>query len=218
VCNITFIFMSKTRISNPRTKTGDIGRSNLISGYRIRKSSSICSLQNELQFLRNCIYLFRLKLKQEQMLEQGLLAEYYPIFDQTTSSVINAISASAYFKFDNEKFAVSQVFLHQLEQAIDSLTEQHTDCPEFFIPNQELTILGDNATTQTRKAENHFWIAVEEVYSQHDRQDLDSRDNLVITSTAQFLNMFSDFLFLYNRLVHFSFGFDSQYWENKECN
>lgn len=238
--------MTKKRISNPRTGTGDSGRSWLVSGYRIRKSSSICTLQNELQDLRDKLQLFTLALTRHHQLpawkktlirlmqairipnkliefvkedqfdvENELLGELM-LIDKIVNEVINNISASAYFKFENQKYEINRAFLLLMTSQIKELSETFISCDEFFVPDEVVTLTGSMVTTQVRRVENIFWIAVEDVYEQHDKHDFDPRDNEVITSTAQFVNAFSDFMFMLTVLIHDTLGYERQYWQNKE--
>ena len=222
----------QNRLSTIRTGKGDLGISEVVSGYKIRKDSYICSLQNELQFLRNNIYEYKLSLEDEIFIHSNKIDPYKEIFNQNNEFnyikkqfeildviclyVINTISASAYYKFEKNKFMVYPSFIEKINKELENLKQEHIECPEFFIPSLKISLLGDNVTTEIRKVETHFWSAVFEIYNQYDKQMFKHEDNEIVNNIAKFLNMLSDYMFLYNRYVHFTFSDETYYWKNEK--
>jgi cob(I)alamin adenosyltransferase len=209
----------QNRISNPRTGKGDLGKSNLISGYKIRKSSSICKLQNTIQFTRNHIKLYVNEIVEDSFSlsheDYNKIFYHLQFIDKIVNKTMNNISALAYFKFEEkEKFMIDDEFLTLLQEEIKNLCDEKLECPEFFIPQSNIALMGDNATTWVRETEHQFWIVVEEIYSQHDKQFDNYENNKVIVSTGTFLNALSDYIFIFNRFVNYAFGFENNYWEN----
>lgn len=213
--------MNKNRISNPRTGKGDLGKSNLISGYKIRKSSSICKLQNTIQLTRNHIKLYLNQIIKEDTTNICLkdvhkLNFHTQLIKKIVNEIMNNISALAYFKFEQkEKFMIDYDFLELLQDEINNLCDEKLECPEFFIPQSDIALMGDNATTWVRETEHQFWIVVEEIYSQHDRQFDNYENNKAVVSVAKFLNALSDYIFIFNRFVNYTYGYQNNYWKRK---
>lgn len=206
------------RISNPRTGKGDLGKSNLISGCKIRKSSSICKLQNTIQFTRNNLKLFLNKVSTEKLVfdsDTHKIGFHTLLIEKVVNKIMNDISALAYFKFENTKYSIDKEFINLLEEEINNLWNEKLECPEFFIPYSDVSLMGDNAVTWIRETEHQFWIVVEEIYSQHDKQFENYENNESILDVAKFLNIFSDYVFTFNRFVNFACGYTNNYWENK---
>jgi len=212
--------MKTNRIHQTHTGKGNKGTSNVISGLKIRKSSSICALQNELEFLRNAIARIFCHLKGEEYLAKiereekplDLPEDTYRLLQDIIGTYINRVSAGAYFQFQNEDFKCDEQLLSRIQASLKRLKEETGECPDFLISEDEFILDCDNARIQARKAEQHFWSAVDEIYDQHDKQDENKLDNSVITSTAEFLNLLSDFLFEITRYLGSQIEKEERYW------
>lgn len=190
--------------NNPRTGKGDLGTSNLISGYRIRKSSDICTLQNHISELRNNIANILASGDELPIIhnDQNLLMT---IRDQ----ICNNLSASVYYKFDNKTFAIHSDFSAVINQRIQLLSDIVPDAPEFVVFNLSPSLLVEQACTSARSVENYFWKVVDIMYG-----DFVSDYNETVKGWAEFLNMLSDYIFCINRYMLWHTQQVESYWDN----
>ena len=199
--------MTQNRITNsPRTGKGDMGVSNLISGLRVRKSSEICSLQNELARLRTGVAKILATEKKYQYL---FPAEDICFLTCIRDTVCNTISASVYFKFEDERYTVNDGTLIELETRIDFLSSSVTDAPEFVVFTELHSLQIEEVTTTARKVENYFWKVVDILNG-----DFTTEYEDIVQNTAKFLNAFSDYLFCLNRWDLMRRSKAEAFWKN----
>jgi len=189
------------RITKARTKTGDSGFSNLISGLKMKKSSDICCLQNTIQLFANELKTFVFY----STASDKLLPVHVEFLKYLYESFSNSFSAAVYFNFGNIDYSVSEERLTQLEDLIETLDVPATE--EFMIIDKVLLQL-EKVMIYVRQIEHLFWKALEEnnYYFIGDTSRI-----TIIQNFAKFLNALSDYFFLMIR----DLSEDILYW-NKE--
>lgn len=193
--------------ASPQTGQGDLGMSQLVADRRLRKSSPICSFQNHLEWLKNDLshYLCQYGLSNEKDVF---------IFQTLTRSIIGNIGSSVYFKLQNQDFAISQAFFTQIESRIEYLAQEMPKARDFIIYESPQLIKLDDSRIKVREVEHLFWVVIESIYFDDDLP-ANYQSNPVVTSTASFLNAFSDYLWLLTRYEGKQLGLKETYWEHQ---
>jgi len=206
---------------NPRTGTGDLLHSSLITGYKLPKWNPICGFQNTLVLFRNYLALnkwlmryHRLPFLNKYLKVKGVTREDLEFFDYLINEFCNNLAASTFFKYDNAYYTIPPDKLEYLERRLDEFTKAVPNASEFIIPVNPFTICADFMPTYARQVETEFAIVVHDIYAQHDRQTLDYADNPVIQSTGAFLNALSDYLWMFIRYYAFQNKDKETYWRH----
>lgn len=188
------------RITNVRTGTGDKGYSNLSSGLKMRKSNVICSLQNNLQLLNNSLRCF---IHNSEKFNQ-LISHDQDFLTSLSNSLINSISASVYFNFEDHEIPNNK--LQYLERRIENLSYSVGQTQEFIIVEKDLLVL-EQVLIYTRQVEHLFWSVVD----QNNYYSLSKGDKkeVIIQNLSSFLNALSDYFFLLIR----SLSSEISYWD-----
>lgn len=223
--------------ANISTGRGDSGESELISGYRISKSSVVASLQNYLQDLsiEICLWLTEYRDSLSELADTNQENNSLPDIvnklttlrlgldqlDYFVDSISNNISSSIYFRL--EKFGVEDSDIDNLIHAYSEITKQLEDYNEFFKfkGNKRLLRL-ERISVKVRQTEVEYTRLkkkLDETYSRKFK-DVDSlSDHHPILNdednTATYLNRYSDFVLNFARLIAALEEQKPSYWKKE---
>ena len=210
--------------SNCHTGKGDLGTSNLISGWTIRKSSHICRLQNEIEVLRNLFSEYLLNYgRQERFPIWGWIKRV--ILRQKPASKLDYndyellwyyklhlhnLSALVYFRFNEVKYVSSTDHLETLNNRLKDIAEDILPAQDFIIPETRRSLALDRIRVQVRKVEHLMWVVIDTLYGEfHDDY------NESICRTAREFNLLSNYLYNLNRYEGLKEDQPELYWESR---
>lgn len=209
--------------SNCHTGKGDLGTSNLISGWTIRKSSHICRLQNEIEVLRNLFseYLLNYTHRErfpilgcfKRMIHRQKSISRLDFDDvallQHYQLNLHNFSALVYFRFNELRYVSSIGHIDQLEARLDFIAQRITPAKDFIIPDSKRSLALDRIRVQVRKVEHLMWVVIDTLYGEF----LDDY-NVSICRTARELNLLSNYLYNLNRYEGLKEGGREVYWQS----
>jgi cob(I)alamin adenosyltransferase len=217
--------MSNRIQANCHTGKGDLGTSNLLSGWTIRKSSHVCSLQNEIEVLRNLFSEYLLEYCQpEKYWWQRLIRKVKNFFGVSTPSIddgdlshlhyyklnLHNLSSLVYFRFNNLQYTVTSDRLLRLAQRHDYITAQIQPAKDFIIPETQRSLALDRIRVQVRKVEHLMWVVIDTLYGEF----LDDCNECIQRTAAEF-NLLSNYLYNLNRYEGLKQNQPELYWQSK---
>lgn len=210
--------------SNCHTGKGDLGTSNLISGWTIRKSSHICRLQNEIEVLRNLFSEYLLNYgRQERFPIWGWIKRFFlKLIGKKPSSKLDYsdyellwyyklhlhnLSALVYYRFNEVKYVSSTDHLETLDNRLKDIAEDILPAQDFIIPETRRSLALDRIRVQVRKVEHLMWVVIDTLYGEfHDDY------NESICRTAREFNLLSNYLYNLNRYEGLKEDQPELYW------
>lgn len=181
------------------TRGGDKGETSLVSGSRISKCADVINLYGNLDELNSHLgHLICLSQKQK-----GFSDELADIFQKTQSAFFDLGSKLACEAELWEKYKLPDIrpdLIPEIESKIDELDSQIPKLKTFILP-------GGSAAAS-------YAHVVRTVCRRVERDLVHHRDggSPLPTGSLEFLNRFSDFIFVYSRYLNFKSGDKEVLW------
>ena len=189
--------MTKSQIY---TRGGDKGETSLVSGTRIPKCADVISLYGTLDELNSHLgFLICLCRKQS-----SFTPEIASLFEKTQSAFFDLGSKLACESEFWEKYKLPDIraeLIIALENQIDSLDEQLPKLKSFILPGgSEAASYAHVVRTVCRRVERELVRHKDSGFRVPDR-------------SLEFLNRFSDFIFVFSRYLNFKVGEKEVLWK-----
>ncbi|MBL7664153.1 MAG: cob(I)yrinic acid a,c-diamide adenosyltransferase [Bacteriovoracaceae bacterium] len=181
------------------TKTGDKGKTSLVSGTKISKGDLRIELYGEVDELNSClgIVLSSIESKNELKAQFALLSKIqHALFDLGSNLACEADKRAKY-----KLPTIKTVLITGLEESIDQMQEELPALKNFILPGGALSASFTHlARTVCRRAErklvNFFETNKDESFE----------------NSIEFLNRLSDFLFVLSRYINLKAGTNEVTW------
>lgn len=216
--------------ANCHTGKGNLGTSNLLSGWTVRKSSQVCALQNSIELLKNLLSKYVLLYSQPKRPRWfyrflnfcrsvvGLPLEPLVTIDKEDLALLthyrdhlNDFAALVYFRFDSPKYQDAFTKFDCLCLRHKDLCDELVSAKDFIVYTDKRSIALDRIRIQIRTVEHLMWVVIDSLYGEF-TNEYQQGYGAIIEKTATEINFLSNYAFNLNRYEMLKQHRKETYW------